>query len=108
MKFYLYSLYAPWSGQAEIFLLPFVGISNEGLKKVDIELGASQTRRGRSGQTRPDQNQQTTQSQNVAGTSSCVYEGRRIENRPLLFRIADDWAVKRVKLIEQLSDYTFN
>jgi len=55
VEFYLYSLYAPWSARAEIFLHPFVGMSNEGLKKVDIEIGTSQTRRGRPGQTRPDQ-----------------------------------------------------
>lgn len=102
MEFYLYSLYAPWSGQTQILLHPFVGISNEGLKKVEIELGTSQTRRGR-----PHQTRQTTQPQNVAGTSSCVYDGRCLENRHLWFWIADDWAVERVELIEQLSDCTF-
>jgi hypothetical protein len=53
IEFYLYSLYAPWPGPAQILLHPFVRISNEGLKKVEIEIGTSQTRGGRPDQTTP-------------------------------------------------------
>jgi hypothetical protein len=88
MEFYLYSLYVPWSGQAEIFLQPFVGNSNERLEEVEIELGTFQTRKVRPDQTR----QQTAEPQNVFGTSACVYEGRPPENRRIWFRIAGDWA----------------